>query len=263
VKCTPQTPVHVRSQSSHVRHGEDRSAKASDTGTLAASCNVVLKKGTIVLKLRTHANPLSDVLFGQIRGRVLGLLYGQTDKTFYVRQIARQLNTSVGAIQRELEKLASVGLIVRTSVGNQVFYLANRNSPVFAEIRALVAKTVGILEVLRSALEKLSAEISVAFVYGSVARQEEKAESDVDLMIVGAVSLDDVLTQVPAIEASLGRQITPTVYSRDEFKSKLSAGNHFLNSVLNGKKVFLLGDEDELRKMGGVRMVEEGAKQSK
>jgi predicted nucleotidyltransferase len=213
--------------------------------------------------MRTHVNPLSDVLLGQIRGQVLGLLYGQTDKTFYVRQIARQLNASVGAIQRQLEKLASVGLIVRTSVGNQVFYQANQNSPVFAEIRTLVAKTVGVFEVLGTALEKLSAEIAVAFVYGSVARQEEKADSDVDLMIVGAVSLDDVLSQMPAVEASLGRQVNPTVYSPDEFRSKLAAKNHFLNSVLKGKRVFLIGDKDELRKVGGVRLVETGAKQSK
>lgn len=213
--------------------------------------------------MRTHVNSLSDVLFGQIRGQVLGLLYGQTDKTFYVRQIGRQLNASVGAIQRELEKLASVGLIVRTSLGNQVFYQANRNSPVFAEIRTLVAKTVGVFAVLGSALEKLSAEIVVALVYGSVARQEEKAESDIDLMIVGAVSLDDVLSQMPGVEASLGRQVNPTVYSPDEFRSKLAAKNHFLNSVVKGKKVFLIGDEDELRKVGGVRLVETGAKQSR
>jgi predicted nucleotidyltransferase len=199
--------------------------------------------------MRTRESPLSDVLFGQIRSRVLGLLYGKSDKTFYVRQIARQLNASVGSIQRELEKLASVGLIVRTSVGNQVFYQANQKSPVFAEIRTLVAKTVGVFEVLGSALEKLSAEIAVAFVCGSVASQQEKAESDVDLMVVGAISLDDLLTQMPAVEASLGRLINPTVYSPDEFRSKLAAGSHFLHSVLKGNKVFLIGEEDELKEV--------------
>jgi predicted nucleotidyltransferase len=223
----------------------------------------VLEKDTIVLKMRTHINPLSNVLFGQIRGGVLGLLYGQADKAFYVRQIARQLDASVGAIQRELEKLAKVGLIVRTSLGNQVFYQANQSSPVFSEMRTLLAKTVGVFDILHSALEPLSAEISVSFVYGSVARQEETAQSDVDLMIIGSVSLDGVLSRMPAVEASLGRQVNPTVYSLGEFRSKLAAGNHFLTSVLKDKKVFLIGTQDELRKVGGVRLAEAGSKQSR
>jgi predicted nucleotidyltransferase len=223
----------------------------------------VLITGTLVLIMSTEVNPLTDVLFGQTRGGVLGLLYGQTDKTFYVRQIARHLDSSVGAVQRELEKLAKVGLIVRTSVGNQVFYQANQGSPIFAEMRTLLAKTVGVFELLRGALDPLSKDISVALVYGSVARQEETYASDVDLMIVGRVSLDHVLSLMPAVETSLGRQVNATVYSRDEFRSKLATGNHFLTSVVQGKKVFLIGDEDELRKVGGIRLAETGAKQSK
>src|SRR6202140_3254544 len=125
--------------------------------------------------MRTNPNSLADVLFGQIRGRVLALLYGQADKSYYVRQIARHVNASVGAVQRELEKLANVGLIVRTSVGNQVFYQVDRHNPVFSEMRALVGKTVGVFNILHSALEQLSEKITVAFVYGSVARQEETA----------------------------------------------------------------------------------------
>src|ERR1700682_6108450 len=123
--------------------------------------------------MRTNFNALADVLFGQTRGGVLALLYGQADKSFYVRQIARHVSASVGAVQRELEKLANVGLIVRTPVGNQVFYQVNRHNPVFSEMRALVGKTVGVFNTLHSALEQLSERIAVAFVYGSVARQEE------------------------------------------------------------------------------------------
>jgi predicted nucleotidyltransferase len=213
--------------------------------------------------MRTSSDSLADVLFGQIRGGVLALLYGQTDKAFYVRQIARQLKASVGAVQRELEKLGKVGLIVRTSVGNQVFYRVNQRNPVFSEMRALVGKTVGVFNILHSALEPLSGQITVAFVYGSVARQEEKAESDIDVMIIGKVKLDEVLSRLSDAEAALGRPANPTVYSVQEFKEKLQAGNHFLNAVLNGEKVFLVGNEDDLRKMGGVRMVKAGAKQPK
>jgi predicted nucleotidyltransferase len=213
--------------------------------------------------MRTISYSLADVLFGQIRGGVLALLYGQADKSFYVRQIARQVNASVGAVQRELEKLAKVGLIVRTSVGNQVFYQVNQHNPVFSEMRALVSKTVGVFNILHSALEQLSEKITVAFVYGSVARQEETAESDIDVMIVGKAKLDEVLSRLSDVEAALGRPVNPTVYSVQEFKEKLQAGNHFLNAVLNGEKVFLVGNEDEFKKMGGVRMAKAGAQQPK
>ena len=206
---------------------------------------------------------LANVLFGQIRGRILALLYGWHDKAFYVRQIARHVHASAGSVRRELEKLAAVDLIIRTSVGNQVFYQANQASPVFAEMRALVNKTVGIFNVLRSALEKVSEQITIAFVYGSIASQTETAESDVDLLIIGGVALTDVLTCLPQTETAVGRTINPTVYSVVEFTRKLKEGNHFLNAVVKGPKVFLIGNEDELRKMAGVRMVEAGAQQRK
>ena len=223
----------------------------------------VLKKDTIVLIMSTTPIALSDVLFGQIRGRVLALLYGQVDKPLYLRQIARHVNASVGAVQRELEKLAEVDLITRTSVGNQVFYQVNQRNPVFVEMRALVSKTVGIFNILRSALEQLVEQVTVAFVYGSVARQEEKAQSDIDLMIIGNVELDDVLARLSDSETTLGRAVNPTVYSVSEFKKKLGEGNHFLNAVVSGDKVFLIGNEDELRKMAGVRMAKAGTKQPK
>ncbi len=206
---------------------------------------------------------LSNVLFGKIRGGVLALLYGSSDKAFYLRQIARHVNASAGAVRRELEKLAAVELIVRTSVGNLVFYQVNQHHPVFPEMRALVNKTVGIFHILRSALESLSSRVNIAFVYGSIARQEERAGSDIDLMIIGDVELDDVIVPLQETEVALGRTVNPTVYSIDEFKRKLKEGNHFLNAVFDGKKVFLIGNEDELREMAGVRMDKAGTQQRK
>ena len=206
---------------------------------------------------------LSDVLFGKIRGGVLALLYGWADKAFYVRQIARHLQASAGSVRRELEKLAAVDLIVRTALGNQVFYQVNQRHPIFSEMRALVNMTVGIFNTLRSALGPLGNRLSVAFVYGSIARQEERAGSDIDLMIIGDIELDDILVRLTQAETSLSRAVNPTVYSIHEFKRKLEDGNHFLNAVLDGKKVFLIGNEDELREMAGVRMVKAGAQQRK
>jgi predicted nucleotidyltransferase len=125
-------------------------------------------------------------------------------------------------------------------------------------MHALVSKTIGVFSVLRSALHPLAKRILVAFVYGSVARGDETAQSDVDLTLVGKATLNEVLSRLSTVEKSIGRPINPTVYSGLEFKSKLASGNHFLNAVLKGQKVFLLGDEDELRKVGGVRLAKAG-----
>jgi predicted nucleotidyltransferase len=207
--------------------------------------------------MRARKIVLPDVLFGKGRGALLGLLYGQPDESFYYRQITRRVpNVSVGTLQRELDLLSSLGLIDRSTTGHQVFYRANRNHPVFPELRALVSKTVGAIEILRGALAPVADRISAAFIYGSMARQEEKAGSDIDLMIVGSVSLEEVIEHTGKIEPSLGRPINPTVYSPLEFKSKIAAGNHFLNSVVREKKSFLIGGESELRKVGGIRVAQ-------
>jgi predicted nucleotidyltransferase len=205
---------------------------------------------------------LADLLFGQTRGAILALLYGRADQTFYTRQIAREVDASVGAVQRELENLTKVGLVLRTSLGSQVFYQANQDAPVFSEMRTLVNKTVGVFSVLRSALHPLSKRIAVAFVYGSVARQEETAKSDIDLMVVGKAPIDEVLSHLSNVEKNIGRAINPTVYSVPEFKSKVANGNHFLKAVLKGQKIFLLGDDNELAKVGGVRVAKTGTNES-
>jgi len=200
------------------------------------------------------ATSLADLMFGRTRGAILALLYGRADQTFYTRQIAREVAASVGAVQRELKNLTKVGLVIRTALGSQVFYQANRDAPIFSEMHSLVNKTVGIFSMLRSALRPLSAQVAVAFVYGSVARQAETAQSDIDLMVVGKASIDDVISHLASVEKNTGRPINPTVYSASEFKAKIADGNHFLRAVLKDPKVFLLGDEDELGKVGGVRL---------
>src|SRR5438445_3591239 len=220
----------------------------------------VLILSTIVPGMSTH-NGLADLLFRRKRGAILALLYVHAGQSFYTLQISRQTDASVGAVQRELENLSKVGLIVRSSVGSQVFYQANREAPIFREMQALVNKTIGIFSALQSALHPLAKRVLVAYVYGSVAREQETAQSDVDLMVVGKATLEEVLSRLTTVEKSIGRPINPTVYSVEEFKSKLASGNHFLTAVLKGQKVFLLGDEDELIKMGGVRLAKTGADQ--
>jgi predicted nucleotidyltransferase len=205
--------------------------------------------------MRTQLTSVGDLLFGQTRGRVLALLYGAPDESFFVRQIARQVETSVGSVQRELTLLASTGLIDRSALGSQVFYRANLEHPDYPELRALLAKTMGVFQMLKAALAPLSSRISLAFVYGSVARGEEKAASDIDLMVIGAISLDEVLDAVGPIEKQLRRPVNPTIYSLEDVRARLHEGNHFLQSLNNSKKVFLIGDEDEFRKVSTTRLV--------
>ena len=213
--------------------------------------------------MRAKTEAVASVLFGKGRGAILGVPYGHPDQSFYYRQLTRELkDVSAGTLQRELETLSQLGLIERSTLGKQVFYRANRRHPIFPELRALLAKTVGAVAILRSALAPLADRVSIALIYGSIARHEERAESDIDLMVVGTATLEDVLAKLGKIEASLRRPVNPTVYSPGEFRLKLASGNHFLNSVLRGEKVFLIGDEDELREVGGIRLAASRTDQS-
>lgn len=216
---------------------------------------------TIDLVMSTESSSLPKLLFGQTRSGVLGLLYGHPEQSFYLRQIGRHVRASTGALQRELKQLVDAGLITRKPLGNQVFYQADRQSPVFPEMRSLVTKTVGVKDVLHQALLPLGKKIAVAFVYGSVARQEERADSDIDLMVIGATSFDEVTARLAEAETILGRPVNATLYPAREFSGKLARGNHFLLTVLKGEKLFVIGNEDELRKMGRVRMAQTSAHQ--
>ena|SRR5258708_1719841 len=206
--------------------------------------------------MRTSNIRVADVLFGHIRSGIFSLLYGRPDQSFYLRQIARHIGASPGAVQRDVTQLFRAGLINRTSVGSQVFYQANSNSPIFVEMRSLVTKTIGIHAVLLSLLARFAKRTKVAFVYGSVARQEETVQSDVDLMIIGDVTLEELLPVFEEAQSSLGREVNATVYSPREFRAKFAAGNHFLQTVLKDKKLFVIGNENELGKVAGKRMAQ-------
>jgi len=155
---------------------------------------------------------------------------------------------ALGPVQRELRQLVDAGLVIRKTLGTNTLYGANEASPVFAEMRNLVAKTVGIHDVLLAALNPLEREINLAFVYGSVAGSRESPQSDVDLMIVGRVNFADVVERIADAQKTLNREINPTVYTVKEFTSRVR-GN-FLKTALGEKKLFLIGDENVLRELG-------------
>jgi len=193
-------------------------------------------------------------LFGHTRSALLAMLYGHADQSFYVRQLVRAVGAGHGAVQRELKHLTEMGLVLRKTQGNQVLYQANSQSPIFSEVKSLITKTVGIHDVIRSALVSLGSEIQIAFVYGSVARQKERADSDVDLMVLGNASFSDVVSALGPAQTALGREVNPTLFPVSEFRSKLAAGNHFLRSVMKEKRLFVLGTDNELAKMASKQL---------
>jgi predicted nucleotidyltransferase len=205
--------------------------------------------------LRTLRRPkktgLGDVLFGRNRGRILELLFGNPNQSYYLRQIAAAIGTQPGTVAPELGLLTDLGLLVSHRIGKRLFYHANQQSAIFPELKTLLAKTVGVFQLLRSALEPLADRIQLAFVYGSLARREETAQSDVDLMVVGQVELEEVLARLQKVEQQIQRPINPTLYSSKEFRAKLASGNHFVKSVVRGPKVVIVGDEHEFGRLGG------------
>ncbi|HUY93807.1 MAG TPA: hypothetical protein VMU71_00870 [Terracidiphilus sp.] len=190
----------------------------------------------------------SDTLFGRTRGAVLAVLYGHVGESYYLRQLARMTGIALGPVQRELRQLVDAGLVTKRIQGTQTLFTVNESSPVFAEMRSLVAKTVGMHDVLLASLRPLEKKIDLTFVYGSVARAGESEQSDVDLMVVGTAGFADVVDRIAEAQTTLNREINPTVYTAREFTSKLRG--HFLKTVLGGKKLFLIGDEDDLRELG-------------
>ncbi len=199
-------------------------------------------------------DPLAAALFGETRRAVLGLLLSRPTESFYVREIVRAVRGGPGAVQRELTRLERAGIVRRCTRGRQVFFQADSDCPVYPELRGLVLKTVGAAGVLRAALAGLAARITVAFIYGSLARGDPRRESDVDVCVVGAVTFAEVVVGLRTAQAELNREINPTVYTAEEFARKLGAGHHFVSAVVAGPKVFLIGGPRELERVGQKRL---------
>ena len=190
-------------------------------------------------------------LFGRTRNAVLGLLFSHPDESFYVRKIVRAANSGQGSVQRELRRLERAGIIKRTVEGRHVYYRANPECPIFAEIKGMVAKTIGGVDILARALTSLNGRIKVAFIYGSMARAEQHRGSDVDVFVIGGASFGEVVEALSPAQEKLGREVNPTVYPVSEFCEKALQKHHFVTSVLRGPKLFLVGDESELAELDG------------
>ena len=168
---------------------------------------------------------LADALFAKVQQRVLGVLFGQPQGSFYANEVIALARSGTGAVQRELARLQAAGLVIVTRVGKQKHYQANARSPVFEELRTLVLKTSGLVDVLRAALAPVSRDIRAAFVYGSIANGQDTAANDIDVMVVSdRLSYADLFAAVEDASAHLGRKVAPTIYSSKELSRRLPGG---------------------------------------
>lgn len=192
------------------------------------------------------SEPLAELLFPKARRAVLGLLLSHPDRAFYLREIVNLTGLGIGHLQREFERLTAAGILRRFEQGRHVYFQADEACPIHSELRGIVRKTVGVGDELRRALTGLKDRIRLAFVFGSVARGTENSASDVDLLIVGDVTLAAAVAAIHESESVLQRPVNPTVYSVQEFAAKRAAGQHFVTKVMSREKLWLIGDDDEL-----------------
>lgn len=198
--------------------------------------------------LDARPSSLADALFSKAQQRVLGVLFGNPDRSFFASEVIALASTGTGAVQRELAKLAATGLVTVKRMGRQKHYQANPAAPVFAELRGLVVKTSGVADVVRAGLLPLRNRVHAAFIYGSIAKSEYTAASDVDLMLVSdELTYGDVFGALEEAAKQLGRKVNPTVYTRREMQTRLKQGNAFIKRVLAQPRIWLFGDEHVLR----------------
>ena len=208
--------------------------------------NMGMKAKRRVYRVPKHAS-LADALFSNVQQRVLAYLFGQPERSFFATELIRLAGGGSGAVQRELARLADSGLVTVTRVGTQKHYQANPKSPIFAELCAIAQKTVGLAEPLREVLAPLARRITAAFVYGSVAKKQDTAKSDIDLMVVSdSLSYADLFSVLEEATQRLGRTVNPTVYSRKELDKRVRSDNAFIKRVLAQPKLWVIGEEHDL-----------------
>lgn len=194
---------------------------------------------------QARRSSLADALFTSTQQRVLAPLFGQPGKSFFVTQIMELANSGRGAVQRELERLLAGGLVNVTMKGTQKHYQANPDSPLFNELCGMIQKTVGLAEPIREALESMKEDVDLALIFGSVAKATDSSSSDIDVLIVAeGITLEAAYAALIPVEEMLVRRISPKLYAPDEFRNRRDEGNAFLERVLDGPVIMLIGSLD-------------------
>ncbi|MBI4996585.1 MAG: transcriptional regulator [Rhodocyclales bacterium] len=188
--------------------------------------------------------PLSEALFSTTQQKILGLLYGKPDQSFYANEIARWAQVGKGSLMRELDRLQRAGVLTLKRQGNQTHYQANPDCPIYGELLGIVRKTFGLGEQLRAALAPLAAQLAWAFIYGSIAKGSEHAGSDIDLMLIGEnLNYGEVMEHLMPVEERLGRAINPTLYTPADWRARKADGNSFVLRVSAQDKINLIGSD--------------------
>jgi len=195
--------------------------------------------------------PALDSLIPGVRQGLLAATLTRPEKWWYLSELAEFLHTRPSSLQRELTSLVQSGILQQRKDGRRTYFKAETRSPIFRELRNIFEKTVGLIPTLRAVLLPFADRIVCSFVYGSVARREEHATSDVDLMVIGALGLGDLAPALRKAEKRLSREVNVTNYSVDEFRKKVAAGDHFLTTVLKGSRQFVKGAQRDLDAVAG------------
>jgi predicted nucleotidyltransferase len=194
-----------------------------------------------------EALSFSNALFSKVQQRVLALIFGQPERSFYTSEIVRNVQSGTGAVERELSRLRRSGLVSVERVGNQKHYRANRDSPVFEELRSLVRKTIGLANPIRESLEPYADKIKTAFIYGSVAKGTDTAQSDVDLMVIGnELNYSDLYSALQDAGNILRREVNPIFLSESDWSRKAADKDSVVSKIMHLPKIFIIGSEKDL-----------------
>ena len=192
---------------------------------------------------------LAEILSSRVRAEIFRLLFGVSDRELHVREIERQTGLTIATVRQELRKLEGMDIVKARRDGNRLYYRANKEHPLYAEVHNLVLKTSGLVDVLKKVLDRT--EVKVAFVFGSIADDQAGAHSDVDLLVIGEVGLRSLSAWLSGVSDEIGREINPHALSEQDFRKRKRADEHFLSQVLGAPKLFIVGNEDDLEAMGG------------
>jgi predicted nucleotidyltransferase len=193
------------------------------------------------------ASGVADALFSKVQQRVLAVLFGNHSRSFYANELIALAGSGTGAVQRELAQLEAAELVTVTRIGNQKHYQANTAAPIFEELRGLVLKTSGLVDVLRSALAPIAAQIEIAFVFGSLANATDTAKSDIDLLVVGErLAYAELFAALEPASMRLKRTVNPTLYTRSEIDKRIRAENSFIKRVFAQPKLWVIGEHTGL-----------------
>lgn len=193
-------------------------------------------------------NMLAVILSSKIRAEIFRLLFGSDNAALHMREIERKSGFSIGTVQRELKKLVELDLIIKRKDGNRVYYEANRYNPIYNDICNVTQKTVGLIHILQKALIRTK-DIEFAFIFGSYAAGKENSNSDIDLMVIGNLGLRNVVSLLSGISEKTRREVNPHIFWITEFKKRIQSKDHFITNVVNSKKIFIIGKEDDFRKL--------------